>query len=75
MKYIVYDTDRCVLFDEGYNHGSMAMMLGISDDQVDGAGVVQMDHRGILCSGESIMLKVKSRGNVDAAVIRRHMGL
>ena len=74
MKYIVYDEDRCILFDSSWNHWGVAQNMGVTPGQIEGAGTVQRTaDNGLICSGESVTLGFRSRGLMDALVIARHL--
>ena len=67
-KYIIIEYEAIpmpVVFSELMTHADVAGKLG---GKVHGAGFCYRDDEGWHCYGESVSLKVKSRGEVDAKV-------
>lgn len=77
-KYIVYDTHLCpmaVVFPELINHNDMARALNINPDDIWGAGFCYINKDAAwTCYGESISLKVKSRGEEDERLLNKYCG-
>ncbi len=76
-KYIIIDVeslDLPVIFGEFMKHTDMARAIN-PRGEVLGAGFVHIDEKGkYVCSGESISLKVKSRGQVDSDYLNKYLG-
>ncbi|MEK9672504.1 MAG: hypothetical protein VW268_08375 [Rhodospirillaceae bacterium] len=75
MKYIVFKSakeEAPVLFPYEYIHSWMAGQL--RPLEVVSAGFVEIGPNGdIRCYGHSPSLKIGSRGDVDSALVRRHL--
>lgn len=88
-KYIIIDTGTFVIpviFSELQQHFDVAHALGGLPDKVLGAGFCHIDitirlganakpEPRYVCSGESISLKVKSRGDEDARILNKYLGV
>jgi hypothetical protein len=77
MKYIVvhnlYGTDFVYIFSENISHEDMANMVH-AEKSIISAGLVMLNPKGITCYGESISLRVRSRGGFDAQLINQQLG-
>lgn len=74
MKYVVFEIDglqQPILFPEFIEHQTMA--LKFAGKKVISAGMVFF-RDGIVCTGDSFSLNVKSRGELDSDLIFRHLG-
>jgi hypothetical protein len=73
MKYIITKGGDVVLFNNGLTHRDVAYSLKFLDE-VESAGFVSVsDEGGVNCYGESVSLKIKSRGDADAEFVGRHL--
>jgi hypothetical protein len=74
MKYITYQGEfgpQFVIFDKVANHSDIAR--GLLSTKHLGAGFVRFDEQGdSICYGESVSMRVKSRGKLDDEIINRH---
>lgn len=69
-KYIINDQGLPVVFSELQTHADVARALfGITP--VIGAGFCFIDNDQYVCYGESISLRVKSRGDEDSKILNR----
>lgn len=74
-KYIVTDTDVPVVFSEcAPSHADVARAL-FPNAAIVGAGFCYIRDDRYVCYGESISLRVKSRGEVDSDILNRYMGV
>ena len=74
-KYIVLvhgTLELPVVFSELIEHASTAQALG---GKVIGAGFCFIDQDRYHCYGESISCRAKSRGDVDAKVLNKMLGV
>ena len=71
-KYVIIDYIP-IVFAETIEHKRMALVIR---GTVDGAGFCYIDDNGRYhCYGESISLNVKSRGEEDAKILNRYLGV
>lgn len=74
MKYIAFDGplfEEIVLFPAGRDHAAFAKMLGITKEDILGAGFVRIDaYNAPLCWGQSISLGVQARQEDTALFLR-----
>jgi len=76
-KYIIVkqgNTEVPFVFSELNQHADVAYALG-GVQAVTGAGFCFIDEDRYHCYGESISCKVKSRGEVDAKILNRLLGV
>lgn len=73
MKYIITKDGMVYLFTKGDRHDVVAKDLKVTKDVVSAGFVELTDDGGIFCNGESVSLKIKSRGDADAEFIARHL--
>lgn len=77
-KYIIYDTGMNVvpvIFSELQTHAEVAQAF-YAHNKVIGAGFVFIDKDGkYACYGESVSLKVKSRGEEDSKFLNKYLGV
>ena len=73
MKYITYESIEVgnifVIFDKITSHDDMASRL--SYKKILGAGFVGFSLDGARCYGESVSLKIESRGQKDNEIVNR----
>jgi hypothetical protein len=74
MKYIVVDMNipEPFVFSETVTHADVARAVG---GTVLGAGFCQIAGDQFHCYGESISLRVKSRGDEDSNILNKRFGL
>jgi hypothetical protein len=76
MKYVVIEEggqENIFLFPSTLQHKDVARRLGGLEPHVISAGTVlaeDTDKPGVLCTGESTTLRVKSRGEADDILLR-----
>ena len=73
-KYIVIERARLatpIIFSETMGHDEMAAAVG---GEVVGAGFCYISDDRYKCYGESVSLKIKSRGDVDANILNLYLG-
>jgi hypothetical protein len=79
-KYVVISVGSCpvpIVFSDLLQHAEVARPLtnGIPE-RVLGAGFCHIDENGrYFCYGDSVSLKVKSRDDVDSAVLNKFLGV
>ena len=73
MKYITYESIEFgkvfVIFDKITSHDDMASRL--PHKEILGAGFIGFSLDGACCYGESVSLKIESRGQKDNEIINR----
>ena len=78
-KYVIVQTDLAivpVVFGDVASHVSVAYSLVTDPDSVIGAGFCYIDDNGkYVCYGESIGLRVKSRGEEDSNFLNKYLGV
>lgn len=73
-KYIITEHEMPMIFSEWQNHADVARWV-FGDRPIIGAGFVYVTQRGdYSCYGESITLRVKSRGEEDAKILNKMLG-
>lgn len=78
MKYIVSTVSgypEPYVFSETVAHQEMAQRVGADTTDIVGAGFCGLRENLFCCWGESVSLKVKSRGDIDSQVLNRRFGL
>jgi hypothetical protein len=63
-----------IVFPETINHAEMARNCGWSKEDIIGAGFVYIRDYQYFTYGESVSLRVKSRGNEDSEILNRYLG-
>lgn len=70
MKYIIDELNMFVIFPNHINHDDMARLhckpIGCS---IVGAGFIEIFDGIVSCYGESVSLRIKSRGHIDSEII------
>lgn len=72
-KYIVSRDGTPVVFAEVLNHADVARAL-FGNTPIMGAGFCYIKDNRYECWGESVSLRVKSRGEQDAEMLNRYLG-
>lgn len=73
-KYIVVARARVItpiVFSETMGHNEMAAAVR---GEVLGAGFCHINENQYTCHGESVSLKIKSRGEVDSNILNLYLG-
>jgi hypothetical protein len=77
-KYIIIESGPFLLpvvFSELQTHADVARALsGGGQPSVVGAGFCHIDDDRYVCYGESVSLKVKSRGDEDSKLLNSYLG-
>lgn len=74
LKYIIDDIDGFAVFSEFVQHDRVAIPFQ-SYNQIVGAGFVSFVDGTVTCYGESISLRIKSRGYTDSEILAKKMDL
>lgn len=78
-KYIIIQTDLAtipVVFGDLISHVRVAYSLVTDPDDVIAAGFCYIDDNGrYVCYGESVSLRVKSRGEEDSSFLNKYLGI
>lgn len=77
-KYVIYDSGLvvvAVVFSSVETHAHIAYSLVKDPGDVISAGFCHVVDNKFVCYGESISLKVKSRGDKDSDFLNKYMGL
>lgn len=73
-KYIIIDKNTPVIFPETYYHDEFAAAF-TRLDKVTSAGFVYVNDEGAYVAyGESVSLRLKSKGDADSAVLNKYLG-
>jgi len=73
-KYIIVDSlapELPVVFTELFTHSDIARSIG---GKVHSAGFCYIENNRYVCYGESVSLKVKSRGEIDSKILNNLLG-
>jgi len=73
-KYIIVDSlapELPIVFTELLTHSDVARSIG---GKVHGAGFCHIENNRYVCYGESVSLKVKSRGEADSKILNNLLG-
>lgn len=73
-KYIVSKSGTPVVFAETLVHADVAYSLFGRTGEIVGAGFCYIANNKYVCYGESISLKVKSRGATDSNLLNTYLG-
>ena len=73
-KYIIHTDWIPIVFPEIINHSDMARNMGWKKEDIVGAGFVYLEDYSYICYGESVSLRVKSRGEEDEKILNRYLG-
>jgi hypothetical protein len=74
-KYIIHANNIPIVFPEIINHSDMARNMGWKKEDIIGAGFVYLgEDYSYTCYGESVSLRVKSRGEEDEKILNRYLG-
>lgn len=77
MKYIIYDNGMYsapVIFPSSEDHAEFARRLGIKQEDVLSAGMVDLRDGDLFAYGKSHSLDVGSRSTADTRLINRMLG-
>ena len=73
MKYIITEDLGVCVFSNSSVHKDMAYALKVRNSII-GAGFITVSDDGeVRCHGESVSLKIKSRGELDAEIIGKQL--
>lgn len=72
-KYIVSRDGTPVMFAEMLTHADVARAL-FGNTPIIGAGFCYIEDNRYVCYGESVSMRVKSRGEQDAEMLNRFLG-
>ncbi len=73
-KYIISDSGLPMVFSELQTHADVARNI-FGSNPIIGAGFVHVNHEGeYQCYGESVSLRVKSRGEEDSKILNKMLG-
>lgn len=75
LKYIIDDLDGFAIFVDYVQHDMVAKPFLSHTGPIVGAGFIEIMDGEVFCYGESVSLRVKSRGVVDAAIIAHKLDL
>lgn len=76
LKYIIDELGGFSIFTEYGNHDDVARGFTMkSFTEIVAAGFIEIMDGEVTCYGESISLKIKSRGEFDAEIITQHLNL
>jgi len=73
-KYIIHTENIPIVFPEIINHSDMARNMGWKKEDIIGAGFVYVNGDSYNCYGESVSLRVKSRGEEDVKILNCYLG-
>ena len=73
-KYIIHTKNIPIVFPEIIAHADMARNMGWKKEDIIGAGIVYVNDDSYNCYGESVSLRVKSRGEEDVKILNRYLG-
>jgi hypothetical protein len=74
-KYIIHTDWIPIVFPETINHADMARNMGWKKEDIIGAGFFYLgEDYSYTCYGESVSLRVKSRGEEDEKILNRYLG-
>ena len=72
MKYVIDEYDHVIIFNDQINHDQIVVAL---PGRPISAGYVTIFNNNVKCRGESLKLKISSRGEEDVKIITRHIDL
>lgn len=73
-KYIISETELPMVFSELQTHADVAYAI-FGGAKIIGAGFVHVNREGeYVCYGESVSLRVKSRGDEDSKILNKMLG-
>lgn len=75
MKYIITKDNEVIIFSNSLTHIQVQQQLSyVICKEMKGAGFVTVHDSGeVNCYGESVSLKIKSRGDEDAEIVGRQI--